>query len=742
MSIVLKAGEGRRTSSAFLFELYCMRFLFCFLMVWLLAILYLPAQQTEADSLLQLLEEEKSDTQRVNLLNELGWIFKFDQPDSARFFLDSALSLARHIGFKKGEGDAQNYRGVVEDIHGHPEETVRRFQEALAIRRALGDSAGVASLYNNLGNVEEFRGDYIKALDYYQNSLRIRKELGDSLKVARLYYNISILYESMGLYSEALNYVFQYLELIELLPHSERDLANAYIVIGNIKLELDRFGEAKENYRKALTIYRKEGSRRELADALNNLGNAQDAIADSLYETGNLQAALALSQRALQRYREALELRRKEGEEEGLAELYNNMALSYKNWGSYLFKQDDRRGAFAKWDTALQLFRPALNIWKAYDSKKGVMRVYNGIGDVYRRMGQLDSALHYVRQYLAIAEEIDDPKYRQNAYKDLGKIYYTLGLYKKAYEFRRAYDRIKYQRLNEKKIRDNERREILYGDRLKQYEIEKQRQELLLQEERARRMLVTFVAGAVILLLIIGLLVNRYRLKTRANKQLAEKNAIIERERRRAESLLLNILPEKVAEELKETGRTQARQYDEVTVLFSDFKSFTQVAEVLTPAELVAMLDECFSAFDEIMERYGVEKIKTIGDAYMCAGGLPQPMDDHAKHVVRAGLAMRDYMLAFAERRKEKGLPFFEIRIGIHTGPVVAGVVGYKKFAYDIWGDAVNLAARMESSGEAGKVNISEATYQLVKDEFRCIYRGAVPAKNKGMQKMYFVEEL
>ena len=703
-------------------------------------LLALPAQQTKVDSLFKELEAVQSDTQRVNLLNELGWTLKFDSPDSARLFLDSALYLAQRINFKKGEGDALNYRGVVEDIHGQADETVQYFQAALNIRRELGDSAGVASLYNNLGNVEEYRGDYVQALDYYQNSLRIRKELGDSLRVARLYYNISILYESMGLYSEALNYIFKYLELIALLPHEETDLANAYLVIGNIKLELDRFSEAAENYSRALQIYRQKGTPRELADALNNLANAEDARADSLYESGDLTAAQKRSQKALKLYREALNIRQNEQDEEGMAEIYNNIGLTYKNLGSYLFKKGDKDQAFAKWDTALLLFQPALKIWESYENKKGVMAIYNGLGDVHRRKGQLDSALVYVQKYLSLAEELDDPKYRQNAYKDLGKIYYLLGLYKKAYEYRRAYDRLKYQRLNEKKIRDNERREILYGDRLKQYEIERQRQELLLQQERARSMLITFLAGAIILLLIIGLLVNRYRLKARANRQLAEKNAIIERERQRSEELLLNILPEEVAWELKETGKTQARQYEQVSVLFTDFKSFTQIAERLSPADLVAMLDECFSAFDEITERFGVEKIKTIGDAYMCAAGLPKPIPDHAERIVRAGLAMRDFVKTFAERRKAQGLPAFEIRIGIHTGPVVAGVVGHKKFAYDIWGDTVNLAARMESSGEPGKVNISHTTWLLVKDLFRSTPRGEIKAKNKGVQKMYFVE--
>ncbi|MGB1318590.1 MAG: adenylate/guanylate cyclase domain-containing protein, partial [Flavobacteriales bacterium] len=184
-------------------------------------------------------------------------------------------------------------------------------------------------------------------------------------------------------------------------------------------------------------------------------------------------------------------------------------------------------------------------------------------------------------------------------------------------------------------------------------------------------------------------------------------------------------------------GRAAAKQFDQVTVLFTDFKGFTQMAEKLTPHELVAEIDECFRAFDEIMVRYSIEKIKTIGDAYMAAGGLPSNSTNDPADVVSAALEIRNWML---EHKKEKGEGSFEVRIGIHTGPVVAGIVGIKKFAYDIWGDTVNTAARMESSGQPGKVNISDTTFDLVHPYFDCEYRGKVEAKGKGMVKMYFAE--
>lgn len=200
-------------------------------------------------------------------------------------------------------------------------------------------------------------------------------------------------------------------------------------------------------------------------------------------------------------------------------------------------------------------------------------------------------------------------------------------------------------------------------------------------------------------------------------------------EKKRSDELLLNILPGEIAEELKRDGHSNARHFDEVTVLFTDFKGFTSYAEKLSAQELVKEINYCFSNFDRICDKYKIEKIKTIGDAYMAAGGLPVANKTHAEDVVNAAIEICDFM-----RNKT-----FEIRIGIHTGNVVAGIVGIKKFQYDIWGDTVNTASRMESSGAVGKVNISESTYELVKDKFNCEYRGEIEAKGKGKIKMYFV---
>jgi class 3 adenylate cyclase len=221
---------------------------------------------------------------------------------------------------------------------------------------------------------------------------------------------------------------------------------------------------------------------------------------------------------------------------------------------------------------------------------------------------------------------------------------------------------------------------------------------------------------------------------------LEKKNQIIEQEQKRSDELLLNILPAATAEELKQHGKTKAKFYDSVTVLFTDFESFTKISERLSPEELVSELDSCFQAFDRITTKYGIEKIKTIGDSYMCAGGLPTPNHSHPKDVVNAAIEMHEFLEQLAIKHVRKMKPVFKARIGIHTGPVVAGIVGSKKFAYDIWGDTVNTASRMESSGEIGRINISQSTYELVKEDFNCLHRGKIKAKKKGVVDMYFIE--
>jgi class 3 adenylate cyclase len=239
-------------------------------------------------------------------------------------------------------------------------------------------------------------------------------------------------------------------------------------------------------------------------------------------------------------------------------------------------------------------------------------------------------------------------------------------------------------------------------------------------------------------------------LSVNLEKIVVQRTSELEEEKQKADSLLLNILPEETAREMKASGKSKARLYKNVSVLFVDIVNFTRMSEKLGPEELVHFIDKYFRHLDKVMARHGLEKIKTIGDAYLAVCGLPNEDEKHARKVVKAALEILEFIertdAALKGRKVDIGLPdsgpdsLFRVKIGIHTGPVVAGVVGIKKFAYDIWGDTVNTAARMEQNAEPGQINISEATYALVKDDFTCHFRGELEAKNKGKLGMYYVD--
>jgi len=232
--------------------------------------------------------------------------------------------------------------------------------------------------------------------------------------------------------------------------------------------------------------------------------------------------------------------------------------------------------------------------------------------------------------------------------------------------------------------------------------------------------------------LIEGLKRSEHELEEKVSQRTLE----LQHEQIHTKELLHNILPVEIAEELSATGGARPARHESVTILFTDFSGFTQAVSAMPADRMVGELNEIFAAFDDITDECGVEKIKTIGDAYMAAAGLPKACPDHAQRCVRAGLRMVDYL----EQRNRTAAFKWSLRLGLHSGPVVAGVVGKRKYAYDIWGDTVNIASRMESSGEIGRVNISAYTYDLVREEFDCEYRGKVDAKGKGQIDMYFVK--
>lgn len=277
---------------------------------------------------------------------------------------------------------------------------------------------------------------------------------------------------------------------------------------------------------------------------------------------------------------------------------------------------------------------------------------------------------------------------------------------------------------------------VLSKDRaLKEAMIQNQKKEINFKNT----MRVVYWIGILLLSVSLFFIYRNFKNQKVNLRRLNISNHKLNREKLKTEELLHNILPVEVANELKSKGFSEAKQYDHVTVLFTDFVNFSGISESLSPKELVAEIDQCFKAFDGIMQQYKLEKIKTIGDAYLAVAGLPNTNEYHAIDAINAAKDLLEYMQKtdsiFGVNSKHKA----GIRIGIHSGPVVAGIVGVKKFAYDIWGDTVNTAARMEQNSEPGKINISSATYELAKNHFTFESRGKIPAKNKGMIEMYFL---
>jgi len=262
------------------------------------------------------------------------------------------------------------------------------------------------------------------------------------------------------------------------------------------------------------------------------------------------------------------------------------------------------------------------------------------------------------------------------------------------------------------------------------------------QTPSARYSLLDLMSTAIVAILFIYLLDNTRYASWLKSKKIEKQSGELRSDKEKIDKLLLNILPPAVAQELKDQGCVKPVFYESATIVFTDFVGFTKITERLTPDQLVRELDEVFSRFDRVMDKYGLEKLKTIGDSYMYAGGVPVASNTHEIDAVLGALEIQSFVGQVNQEKAQSGRPVFEIRIGINTGPLMAGVVGKKKFVYDVWGDSVNLASRMESSGEKGRVNVSESTYVRIKDYFETEARGQIMAKNKGAVEMYFVKRL
>jgi adenylate cyclase len=549
----------------------------------------------------------------------------------------------------------------------------------------------------NIGRLYYLKGKYVEALDYWNQALKIFEDIKDDIGISNMLNNIGAIYLTQGADAKALENILKSLQVAERIGDTVR-IATALMNVGTTYY--NKKDPIALNY--LLRVVPLLDRNKNIEEYVNVTGNIGEIYNDN------------------KDYVKAFEYFNKSIKAAGDT---SSAAFAYNGIGKLKLKE----GNFSE---ALKYHNKALVIAKKFEDKLQEIRSLRGTADVYFKMNNIVDAIKYYNKARAIAEDMDDLKVElQDLYPEMAKAYSKSGNYSAAFLYQSKYSDIKDTLYNieiKKKLN-----QIQFDFELSKKEVEINLKEARIKSERQVRLGLTI--GLVLILIIAFIIYRNSSQKTRVNR-------VLDKQKDQIENLLLNILPKEVAYELQTSGRSKPRQFNEVSILFTDFKGFTAIADKLSPGELVEHLNECFIEFDSIMEKYNLEKIKTIGDAYMCAGNIPSQDPNHVYKIIKAGIEIQSFMEKYNRQRMDKNLQPWEIRIGVHVGPVVAGVVGKKKYAYDIWGSAVNIASRMESNGTPGKVNISAFTYELIKDSFECTYRGKVNAKNLGDLDMYYVE--
>ena len=497
----------------------------------------------------------------------------------------------------------------------------------------------------------------------------------------------------------------------------KRGEANCLSSIGNIYENLSDLHKSIGYQEKSLKIFEEIHDTPGILKCLNNLGMSYGYLNDY--------------PKALEYLGKSLKINEESGSKHAIADDLLKM-------GRICDRKSDYPGA-------LEYFERSRNIYEEVGDKHGMADGLNSTGNIYYKGLNYPKALEYSGKALDIAREAGALDLQRDALQTLYLTYEKSGQQQRSYEFYKKYISLRDSVLNEEKLRQMAQARMVFAyGKIKLADSMAVVQEKL-KKEHSRRESVRIMKILLIILLCIGLaiilLVVGKRIRLRYTRKLDEK---LQKEKERSDNLLLNILPEEIARELKETGKSGAREYNEVSVLFAGFVNFSDISEKFPAQELVAEVNTCFKAFDDILGKYGVEKIKTIGDTYISAGGIPLPDPGSVKKTVQAALEMQEFMINRKRENELKGLAAFEMWVGIHTGLVIAGIVGVNKFQFDIWGNTVNTASLMENSGETGKVNISQSTYEFLKDDptFVFTHHGKIEEKNKAEQQMYFVDRI
>ncbi len=590
-----------------------------------------------------------------------------------------------------------------------PEHALEHIQQAYSLAKNTENFYTAAEALVMLGELKTQKGDFVNALAPYQEALDYWQRLEHSERVVTSLLAIGNVHWRTGNYDVALTNCLNALSLAERLQNNAL-IADALHQLGIINDLLGNYTVALEHHRRALAL------REALAD--------QAGIADSLNNIGIIHYLLGEYKKALENYIQSLAIRKKINDEQGIAKSLNNVGLAYKS-----LEQNDE---------ALTYFQEALVMRERLADKYEIANISNNIAALYIKKQNHAKAVQYLVRGLQQSTEANSKDLIRENYELFSNLYAAQGNFEAALAYYKLATEAKDSVLNEKSQKAIVDMQTKYETEKKEQEItllrkDNEIQQLDLQQQALLRN--SLFGGLLFIVILAFVMFNRYRFEKRANLKLEEANNLIRQEKEKSDQLLLNILPSRVANDLKETGKTEPESFENVTVYFSDVVGFTNLSSQLEPKFLIDELNDIFTAFDNIVESHQCERVKTIGDAYLCVCGMPTPNPRHAHNMVRSAVEIIQYM---NERNKRSEIQW-RIRIGIHTGKVVGGVVGVKKYIYDVFGDTINTASRMESNSEPMRINISQSTYELIKDDFPITPRGHLAVKGKGEMSMYFV---
>ena len=538
-------------------------------------------------------------------------------------------------------------------------------------------------------------------LKYAEELIQLATILNNYEYLYKGYFQKGNCHKYMGDLPKAIETFFQCAEIAIENKDLKRE-GTAYMTIADVYSNLSNFENANLYYDKSIVILRKENDSVLLASVLLNSGDAyfqNEKYSEALTnfeESGLIFEAIDYSV--------------------GIAYNKGNIGMAYAEIGNDQLAESN--------------IKEAIIVLEETKNYRPIITYLLYMSDIYFRKKNFTKAIEYANNASELAEKYSLKMGIRDTSLKLSELYTSIGHFEASNIHLTKYYAYRDSIINIETIEN-------IADLRTNYEVSQKQIEVDLLDQKQQKQRITIIAIVSALILITILVIVLFR----RNVFIKKTSSIIQKERDLSNKLLRNILPEETAKELIKNGKVKAKKINQASVLFTDFKGFTKKSENLSPEELVESVNFYYSEFDKIVEKYGLEKIKTIGDAYMVAGGLPFPTQDHAVKIVEAALDISKFVQETKLDVSDQ-ITHFDIRIGVNSGPVVAGVVGIKKFAYDIWGDTVNIASRMESNSEPGKINVSESTYQFIKHKFDCTYRGEIETKNRGKLRMYFVDNM